>query len=146
MKNEAPYLPEWIEYHLIVGIEDFFLVDNNSTDGTAASLRPSLACGIVTFGKWPGFSQQFIIYNHYIQIIKDQSYWIAVIDVDEFMVPLEGRSVPDILRSLQGAVGVTVNWVTDGGNGIDKHEPGLVIERFHSHFDWLFSRIFTQKQ
>jgi hypothetical protein len=32
MRNEAFYWFEWIEYHLLVGIERFYLYDNNSMD------------------------------------------------------------------------------------------------------------------
>ena len=31
-QNEAPYLKEWIEFHKLVGVEHFLLVDNESTD------------------------------------------------------------------------------------------------------------------
>jgi len=31
-KDEAPYLPEWIEFHRLVGVERFFLYDNGSGD------------------------------------------------------------------------------------------------------------------
>lgn len=27
-KEEAPYLPEWIEFHRLMGVERFFLYDN----------------------------------------------------------------------------------------------------------------------
>lgn len=32
VSNEAAYLPEWIEYHRLQGIDHFVLYDNNSTD------------------------------------------------------------------------------------------------------------------
>ena len=34
MKNEKPYLKEWLEYHLMQGVEHFYLCDNDSTDGS----------------------------------------------------------------------------------------------------------------
>lgn len=40
MKNEKPYLKEWLEYHLLQGVEHFYLCDNGSTDGTDAYLEP----------------------------------------------------------------------------------------------------------
>lgn len=44
-KNEAPYLREWIEYHLIVGIEHFYLYNNNSEDNFEEVLRPYIEKG-----------------------------------------------------------------------------------------------------
>jgi hypothetical protein len=30
--NEAEYIAEWIEYHLLVGVQKFYIFDNESTD------------------------------------------------------------------------------------------------------------------
>ena len=34
LQNEAPFLPEWMEYHLLpaLGFEHFYLYDDGSTD------------------------------------------------------------------------------------------------------------------
>ena len=34
MKDELRNLPEWLDFHRRVGVEHFYLYDNNSTDGT----------------------------------------------------------------------------------------------------------------
>ena len=31
-KNEAPFLKEWLEFHLMLGIDHFYLYNNNSED------------------------------------------------------------------------------------------------------------------
>ncbi len=36
VKNEAPYLREWVAYHKAVGVDAFIIGDNDSTDGTRA--------------------------------------------------------------------------------------------------------------
>jgi hypothetical protein len=59
-----------------------------------------------------------------------------VIDVDEFLVPVEGHSVPEILKKMEGFAGVSMSWVVYGWNGLEKREDGLVIERFRNHSDW----------
>ena len=40
MKNEKPYLKEWLEYHQLIGVEHFYLCDNDSNDGTEEYLQP----------------------------------------------------------------------------------------------------------
>ena len=40
VKNEAPYLPEWIEFYKLVGVEKFYIYDNDSTDNTKEVLKP----------------------------------------------------------------------------------------------------------
>ena len=50
LQNEAPFLPEWLEYHALytVGVEHFYLYDDGSTDELAATLAPYLAAGLAT--------------------------------------------------------------------------------------------------
>ena len=39
-KNEAPYLREWIEFNHIVGVDHFFLYNNNSEDNYEEIIEP----------------------------------------------------------------------------------------------------------
>lgn len=47
-KDEAPYIPEWIEFHRRVGVEHFFLYDNLSTDRSREVLEQWVRAGLVT--------------------------------------------------------------------------------------------------
>jgi hypothetical protein len=52
-------LPEWIEYHLLVGVEHFYIYDNSvrmnvsTTTATHRLLQPYMKKGIVTYVPWP---------------------------------------------------------------------------------------------
>ena len=50
LQNEASFLPEWLEYHLLrsVGFEHFYLYDDGSTDALATTVAPYVAEGLVT--------------------------------------------------------------------------------------------------
>jgi hypothetical protein len=37
-KNEGRYLQEWIEYHKLLGVEMFYIYDNESTDNTQSCI------------------------------------------------------------------------------------------------------------
>ena len=39
MKDRARYLREWLQYHLLVGVEHFYLYDHGSVDGLAEELQ-----------------------------------------------------------------------------------------------------------
>ena len=52
-KNEAPFLKEWIDYHTIVGVDHFYLYNNNSDDNYKEVLEPYIRQGIVTLIEWP---------------------------------------------------------------------------------------------
>jgi glycosyltransferase involved in cell wall biosynthesis len=136
MKNEAPYLAEWIEYHLLVGVEKFWLVNNDSDDNTEEVLAPYIEAGIVIYLNFTGRGQQFAIYNSLRNTLKEESFWLAIMDIDEFLLPVDGRSVPEILRARECFPAISVNWVMYGSNGQLTKQPGLVIERFKNHTSW----------
>jgi hypothetical protein len=140
VKNEAPYIAEWLEYHLLVGFEHFWLIDNDSDDNITNALQPYIAAGIVSFSAWGGMNQQRPAYNSMLPTVRASSYWVAIFDIDEFIVPLKARSIVETLRKLEGSPGVTINWVMYGANGKEKQETGLVIERFRSHTAWDFEK------
>src|SRR5919198_6692821 len=52
-KDHAEYLREWIEFHRLVGVERFFLYDNESTDDHEEVLAPYVERGIVEVQPWP---------------------------------------------------------------------------------------------
>jgi hypothetical protein len=39
-RNEARFLPEWIEYHRLHGVDHFYLFNNLSEDDYKAALKP----------------------------------------------------------------------------------------------------------
>jgi hypothetical protein len=140
LKNEAEYLAEWIEYHLLVGVDKFWLIDNDSNDHPESVLRPYVALGVVNLSIWHGLKQQVLVYNYYLRILRNESFWVAVIDIDEFLVPVSTRSIPVILRRFEQFPGVTVHWLVFGTNGKTHKETGLVIERFKNHSSWNISQ------
>ena len=49
VKNEGPYLLEWIAFHRVVGVDRFFIADNASTDegprAPGGARRRPASCG-----------------------------------------------------------------------------------------------------
>lgn len=54
MKNEAPYVKEWLDYHILVGVKKFYIYDNDSDDNLHDILRPYIEQGIVEYTFFPG--------------------------------------------------------------------------------------------
>ena len=70
-KNEAPYLKEWIEFHKLVGVEHFYLYNNESDDNYLEVLKPYLETNQVDLIDWkstPEASNE-LIKSDYLQII-----------------------------------------------------------------------------
>ena len=53
IRNSGPYLREWLEYHVLVGVEHFYLLDNASDDSTTRELLAEYEQrGLVTHLTW----------------------------------------------------------------------------------------------
>jgi glycosyltransferase involved in cell wall biosynthesis len=143
MKNEGVYLKEWIEYHKMAGVEKFYLCDNESTDNTKEILEPYIREGVVEYFHTPGSgaSIQTLAYADIARRVRNSVKWLAVIDIDEFIVPVE-KTIIEVINDLQAAVwrrehkklfGIAVRWVIYGYGGHYSKPDGLVIENFRKN-------------
>ena len=135
MKNEGPYLKEWLDYHILVGVDKFYLYDNESTDDTVDVLKPYIEQGIVEYTFFPGSVRQIPAYNDCIAKHEKDVRWLAMIDLDEFLVPVQNKTLPEFLKTLPFFGQLIVTWVVYGSSYKQKKEPGLVMERFKRHTD-----------
>ena len=132
-KNEGPYFKEWIDWHQKQGVEKFYIYDNESTDCTKEVLAPYIESGLVEYNYWPGKKQQLATYDDCFERHRLDARWIAVIDLDEFIVPIKDKSIPDFLRKMENFSSVEINWLVYGSSGAKKQEPGRVMDRFRRH-------------
>ena len=132
-KNEGPYFEEWIEWHLAHGVEKFYIYDNESTDDTREILEPYIRLGIVEYKYWPGRKQQLAVYDDCLANHRFSSRWIAFIDLDEFIVPLKDKSIPEFLKRLESFAAVEINWLIYGSSGRKTKTLGSIMERFKRH-------------
>jgi hypothetical protein len=129
--NEAPYLREWIEFHRLVGVERFFLYDNGSTDDHRKALAPYLEDGIVTLHDWKiSPPVQRDTYEHCLSEHRDESRWIAFIDIDEFLFSPTNRPLREVLAEYEPWPGIGVNWACFGTSGHQTKPSGLVTESY----------------
>lgn len=132
-KNEGPYFKEWIEWHRSQGVEKFYIYDNESTDCTKEVLAPYIESGLVEYCYWPGQKQQLATYDDCFEKHRLEARWIAVIDLDEYIVPIKDRNICEFLRRMEEFAVVEINWLVYGSGGAKKQEPGGVMERFRRH-------------
>lgn len=136
MKNEGAYLKEWLDFHILVGVEKFYLYDNGSTDDTKKVLEPYIRRGIVNYQYFPGKNQQNPAYIDAINSFSGETRWMAMIDLDEFIVPVEKDTITDFLHTLPTNFGALIlTWVMYGSAGHEKKPEGLVIENYKYHGD-----------
>lgn len=133
MKNEAPYLEEWLQWHIGQGVEKFYLYDNESTDATKTVLQPYIDKGIVEYHWWPGRKMQLPAYDDCFRRHRLDTSWLAVIDLDEFIVPVGNFTLKEFLSDKEDAAAVEINWLVYGSGGARTREPGPVMKRFRRH-------------
>lgn len=123
-QNEDLYLKEWIDYHLKMGVEHFYIYDNNEdNDRTAKVLEPYVKEGTVELIPWPNlwkdkafhFDCQTNAYNDALARARHHTEWLAIIDTDEFFVPLKENTLIDAIRNHYSGHGfIYVNWLMFG--------------------------------
>jgi hypothetical protein len=135
-KNEGPYLKEWIEYHKLVGFTKFYFYDNESTDNTREILQSYIEAGWVDYTFISGIGKQLDAYNEAIRLHKQECRWMAFIDLDEYVVPVQPyKSIAEILNEQMSqygkcAAGMLINWCLYGSSHLDKTPQGLITENF----------------
>lgn len=135
MKNEAPYVKEWLDYHLLAGVDHFYIYDNESPDNLKEVLQPYIDTGLVTYTFLPGLGMQMEAYNEAIENFKFHCRYMGFIDTDEFVFPRSGLSIKEVIDNFllndERFGGVAIPWVHFGSNGqkvADLTRP--VLERF----------------
>ncbi|CUW09022.1 glycosyltransferase family 92 protein [Leuconostoc gasicomitatum] len=129
VKNEALYILEWIEYHKLIGVGKFYIFDNDSNDDLDSLLAGYIKNGLVELIKVHGQGKQLEAYNAAIQKSKNSVRWLGVIDADEFIQVMNGKSLSDFLRTYKN-VGILIGWMIFGSSGNQHFENRMVIERF----------------
>ena len=133
VKNESKYIREWIEYHLIIGVEHFYIYDNESEDDLHRILLPYIDKGVVSYLFCPGSVMQITAYNDAIARFKDSSHWMAFIDIDEFIVlsPNYSTNLSDFLKMYEGFDMLGINWCMFDANNHEKcPTQGFVISNY----------------
>lgn len=125
-QNEAVYLREWIEFHKLVGVKHFYLFNNLSSDDYSSALAPYIKSGEVELFQWPYESTETIgwneiqcdAYNYALKLAKWKVKWLAILDTDEFLFPVEVFTLSDFLLQFEDAAAVCVNWQMYGTSGV----------------------------
>lgn len=135
MKNEGPYLLEWLAYHRSIGIEEFCIFSNDCTDGTNLILNRLDQMGVIRHFDnplGPRMDPQRAAYSRANKMdwVK-QADWVLIVDADEFLnVHVGDRSVDALIAACGDPDAISINWRLMGSGGAAKMSDDLVTERF----------------
>jgi len=131
LKDEEPFVDEWIVYHRMLGVDHFFLYDDNPDFPLREILMPYSE--YVTVIDWSGMDKMFTgrcnqtkAYNHARNNYISAFDWVLFIDGDEFVTLNNHENIQDFLSDFDDYETVSLNWHVFGHNGFYDDPEGLI--------------------
>lgn len=138
VRNEAPFLLEWIAHLMGAGVSDFLIFSNDCTDGTAAMLDRLHHAGVIVHvpqdvdsDTSPQWSALRAAWKHPLRKSCD---WALVCDVDEFInIHVGNSTVQGLIDAVpENAEGILLPWRLFGNNHIALSKDKPTTEQFTS--------------
>ena len=70
-------------------------------------------------------------YNYVLKKYGSEFTWIAFIDSDEFIIPVQHKSIKPMLELNLGHAAIGLNWLIFGSSGHRQSPSSLVVESYH---------------
>lgn len=135
MKDEAPFILEWIAYHQVVGVTDFLVFTNDCSDGTIEILDRLDDLGHVRH--LPNPSTEFGTRHQptalqYSRLHREvtEADWSISMDVDEFInVHVGNRTLDALFDKNSDANFISLCHLDFGCSGVEQFEDIPIIEQ-----------------
>ena len=159
MRNEGPFILDWVAYHLGIGITHFLVYTNDCDDVTEAILDALAMRGLVTRvdnpvekGEKP---QRLALEDAATHTVIRRADAVVVMDVDEYINIHVGEGrLPDLFAAAGDPDLISMTWRLFGCNGVTRYEDRPVPEQFtraaprltrKPHQAWGFKTIFRRE-
>ena len=135
VRNEGPFLIEWITWYRRIGFTDIVVVTNDCTDHSPQMLDLFGQAGWITHLRHEVPDRQQICARKLAAAKAlpqvDGADWVLVCDVDEFLVIHRGEGlITDLIPPRADFLGMSINWRVFGTSGRDLWEDGLTHRQF----------------
>lgn len=137
MKNEGPFILEWIAYHRAIGVDDFLVYTNDCTDGTDTMLELLQAKGLCQHraNPWvPGGAlkpQHAALQAAESEPVMQNCGWGICMDVDEFInIKIGDGTLAALYAAMGDANMISLTWRLIGNSGVDLYEDRFMTQQF----------------
>ena len=141
MKNEGPFILEWLAWHRAIGVQDFLIYTNDCTDGTDTMLEMLQDKGIVQHrpNPWqPGGElkpQHAALQAAETEPVVQGAGWAICMDVDEFInIKLGDGTLATLYAAMEqvlpGANMISLTWRLFGNGDVAEFEDRPIIAQF----------------
>lgn len=135
MKNEGPFMLEWVAFNRAIGFTDFLIYTNNCDDGTDAIAERLQEMGLAQhrdnqFRKG-GSPQRTALKNAQKEPVYQNADWLICADCDEFLNIRVGEGrLDDLFAAVGNADAISLCWKLFGNSGHVTYTRDLITERF----------------
>lgn len=157
MKNEGPFILEWLAYHRAIGVSDFLVYTNDCTDGTDTFLQLLMAKGYVEWRENPyqtsGMKPQHAALDaaNTEPLIRDAD-WVLCMDVDEYIaVHVGDGTLASLYSAVPDANMISLTWRLFGNDDVHEYRDAFITQIFNRaarefankpHQAWGFKTLF----
>jgi len=134
VKNEGPFLLEWIAFNRLIGVTDFQFYSNDCTDETDTLLDALATEGVVQHLPNPAQGR-----NYQMEALKDAAKqpvvydadWVWVADVDEFLnIHVGDHTIPALIDACDNPQAISLTFQFFANAGIEEFADEPVISQF----------------
>jgi len=128
-RNESHSIQEWIEHYLFHGFNHIYLINDGSDDDSCSIIEPYVKRGIVTLfnASWDRYiGRQRDMYNHYILPRLNETHWLLMCDMDEYMWSPEYIDLKKILERCNHIGQIQVEHTLFGSSGHELQPTSIV--------------------
>jgi hypothetical protein len=136
MKNEGPFILEWLAYHRAIGFDDILVYTNDCTDGTDTMLQLLERKGFVQhrdnrFREMDMPPQHAALQSAEHEPLIKSATWITCIDVDEYINIKTGDGTLDALfAAVPDANMIAMTWRLFGNGDVRDYVDQPITEQF----------------
>lgn len=135
IKDEQPYLKEWLDYNLNVGFDTIYLYEdfNSKSHKDIVSQYDEnkvILTLVETIDECKGnfAARQYNTYMYHLNKYKTEYDWIAFFDIDEFIKFDNDYSLHKLLNEFKDYEGVSLYWRNYGANGLLSRDMNKGVE------------------
>ena len=134
VKNEGPFLIEWIAFNRIIGVTDFLFYSNDCSDATDRILDRLADHGIVQHLPNPAQGR-----NYQMEALKDSTRhdimrnadWVWVADVDEFLnIHVGDHTIPALIGACGNPQTISLTFQFFANDDVEAFVDAPIISQF----------------
>ncbi len=135
MKNEGPFVLDWIAHNRVIGVRDILVYTNDCEDGTDRLLSCLAEAGVTqrdnpfrTTGQVPQYAAFRAAESE--PVVQDAD-WLMTLDVDEYLNIHAGEgTLVDLLAAITDAHAISLPWRLFGNADQTQFTDKPVVEQF----------------